>query len=273
MDYFRDLDEIEEAFRAFVAGMTETGLVVTCADDARLDALELPRRRVRYGVAASADWRLLTYEAQWGGGCRFAVRDRSGLTREYRLGLSGRHNAQNALAAIVVGHELGVEDRTIAAALAEFRGTRRRFETRLKRGTLWVVDDYAHHPTAIRATLRAAREAYGGPMWAVFQPHTTSRTAALLDEFAAAFDDADHVVITPIYRPTGREEGSHADVRASDVVARMRHPDARAVGSLDEAYQAVAPAVQAGGMVVTLGAGDITALADQIVACAEGGAP
>ena len=84
--------------------------------------------RVRYSAAASADWRLLGYEPRRGGGCRFTVGDRSGLTREYHLGLSGRHNAQNALAAVVVADELGVEDPTIAAALAEFRGTRRRFE-------------------------------------------------------------------------------------------------------------------------------------------------
>lgn len=270
-DYFADLDEIRAVFRSFVKGMPEDGVVATFADEPNLDTLDLPRSRVRYGASPRADWRLLRYEATAGGGSRFVASDPNGTQHEYTLRPSGRHNAENALAGAVVGRLLEVPDATVARAVATFSGTRRRFETKLRNQRVWIVDDYAHHPTAVRVTLRAAREAHVGPIWAIFQPHTASRTAALLDQFAASFGEADHVVVTPIYRPTGREiEGAATSVTSEDLVARMRHPDARIVGSLDDALEAVRPALRSGAMVLTLGAGDVTTLSDRLTELALG---
>ncbi|MDP8925046.1 MAG: hypothetical protein M3O34_19540, partial [Chloroflexota bacterium] len=147
-----------------------------------------------------------------------------------------------------------------------FKGTRRRFKTRAPRAGVWVVDDYAHHPTAVRATLRAAREAHAGRVVAVFQPHTTHRTAALLDDFAAAFGDADRVILAPIYQPAGRELGAPT-VTSSDLVDRMGHRDACSVDSLDAAHALlVGEELRPGTLILALGAGDVTAVADRLAA-------
>lgn len=263
LDYYRDLDEIVAVFRQFVDGMPPGGVVATSEDEPTLAGMDLPRRRVRYGWSPDADWRLCEHRPRLGGGGDFRIADQDGRERDYRLRLTGRHNAENALAALVVADQLGVDELHRRNALAAFRGTRRRFETRARAGGVWTVDDYAHHPTAVRATLRAAREVHDGPIWAVFQPHTTNRTAALLDGFARAFGDADHVLVTPIYRPPGRE-AAPAPVAAANLVARMEHPDARAVGSLEEAFGALRPAMEPGTLILTLGAGDVVTLADRL---------
>ncbi|MCC6791931.1 MAG: hypothetical protein IT336_09605 [Thermomicrobiales bacterium] len=158
---------------------------------------------------------------------------------------------------------MGVDAVAVREALATFRGTKRRFETKLRHPGLWVVDDYAHHPTAVRATLAAAREVHRGDIWAVFQPHTTNRVATLIDQFATAFADADHVLVTPIYQPAGRETTDPC-ITSKQLAARMKHPDARAVTSLDDALQTLAHEVTFGALVITLGAGDVTELAERI---------
>jgi len=261
LDYYRDLDEIVAAFHEFVTRMPIDGLVVSCTDDAVLDRLHLPRRRVRYGFSRQADWRLRSYELTSAGGCRFLVNSPSGDERACELRLPGRHNAENALAALVVADAVGVEARLADEALATFAGTRRRLETKAQASGVWVIDDYAHHPSEIRATLEVARELHQGPIWAVFQPHTAHRTAVLLDEFATAFDQADHVVLTPVYQPAGRDTAT-AQATSADLAARMVHPDVRVVSSLDEALVALSPALREGSLILTLGAGDIAVLAN-----------
>ena len=263
LDYYRDIDEIIAVFRQFVEGMPADGVLVTSEDEPTLAGMELPRRRVRYGRAPGSDWRLCEHRPRLGGGGDVRISDPAGRERDYRLRLTGRHNAENALAALVVAELLGIDESHRRSALAAFRGTRRRFETRARLSGVWIVDDYAHHPTAVRATLRAAREVHEGPIWAVFQPHTTNRTAALLDDFAGAFGDADHVLLTPIYRPTGRELAP-AQVTTEHLAARMTHQDARALRSLDEAFSALEPAIRPGALILTLGAGDIVTLADRL---------
>jgi UDP-N-acetylmuramate--alanine ligase len=265
LDYYRDLAEIVATFEAFVDGMPADGVAITGEDSPTLARMELRRRRIRYGAAASADWRLGRYAPVSEGGCRFEVTDPRGRRRWYRLALRGRHHAENALAAIVVADLIGVREATVDDALASFRGTRRRFETKLRANGIWIVDDYAHHPTEIRANLRAAREAHDGPIWAVFQPHTAHRTAALLDDFATAFADADCVLITPIYRPAGREAAA-PPITSETLATRLEHPEARAVDSFDAALAALAPALRPGTLVLTLGAGDIGAVADRLAA-------
>jgi UDP-N-acetylmuramate--alanine ligase len=140
------------------------------------------------------------------------------------------------------------------ASLASFNGVGRRFEIKGQVGEVLVVDDYAHHPTEIRATLAAARANY--PMrgiWAVFQPHTYSRTRALLDDFATAFGDADHVLLVDIFPARELEDGA---ISSRDILALMEHPDARYIGSMDEAADFLADHVRPGDLLITLGAGD-----------------
>jgi UDP-N-acetylmuramate--alanine ligase len=132
---------------------------------------------------------------------------------------------------------------------------------------VWVVDDYGHHPTEVRAVLHAARKVTDGEVWVVFQPHTTNRTAALLEEFGGSFGDAQHALILPIYRPSGREAAARP-VRSEDVVARARsggHPDVRLVETFEDAERAVVSGVRPGDLVLTMGAGDVTELAGRLV--------
>src|SRR5205823_3781660 len=149
----------------------------------------------------------------------------------------------------------GVGLRAAAAALPAFQGPHRRFETRGRPRGVWVVDDYGHHPTEVAAVLHAARSVAEGDVWVVFQPHTTNRTATLLEQFATSFGDAHHALILPIYRPSGREAAARP-ITASDLVDAVRqrgHPDARFVESFDQARDAVVAGARPGDLVVTMG--------------------
>jgi UDP-N-acetylmuramate--alanine ligase len=139
-------------------------------------------------------------------------------------------------------------------ALSEFRGVGRRFEVRGEVNGVTIVDDYGHHPTEIKSTLAGARLRYPDqPIWAVLQPHTYSRTKTLLDQFATAFEDADHVIVTAIYASRERDT---LGISNRDVVAAMHHPDARAIDALDEVAQYLQANTQPGDVVITFSAGD-----------------
>ena len=263
LDYYGSFDAIKVAFQQFVDGMAPNGLVVTCEDEPNLAALPLNRRRIRYGWAGHADWRLERFQPRVGGGGSFTVRRPDGSRAGYDMLLTGRHQAANAVAALAITETIGVPDGVARAGLATFQGTRRRFETLALRDGIWVVDDYAHHPTAVAANLNAARDVHGGRLVAVFQPHTTHRTLTLLHEFAGAFSAADRVIVTPIYQPTGRSHGA-PEITADDLVRRMAHPGAAAASSLDAAYDLVVQELRPDTLVIVLGAGDVTSLAHRL---------
>jgi UDP-N-acetylmuramate--alanine ligase len=265
LDYYGSFEAIVQSFRQFVDGMPRDAVLVTCEDEPNLAGLDLPRRRVRYGWAGHAHWRLDTFEPTPGGGARFVARDPSGNRRSYSTRLTGLHNVANAVAALAVTDLLGVDREAAARGLATFQGTRRRFETIAQQDGAWLVDDYAHHPTAIVANLIAARGVHGGRLVVVFQPHTTHRTASLMRELAASFSAADRVILTPIYQPTGRE-GAEATVTSYDLLAAMQHPAAEVVHSLDAALSAARDEMKPGTLVLTMGAGDVTSVARRLAA-------
>jgi len=264
LDYYGTFDAILHAFRQFVDGMPADGVVVTCEDEPNLAALELPRRRLRYGWRGHCDWRLERFEPRLGGGAAFTVRDPAGRRGRYEMGLTGRHNAANAVAALAIVQELGVAEQAAREGLASFQGTRRRFETVAKKDGVWVVEDYAHHPTAVAATLEAAREVHDGRIVVLFQPHTSHRTASLLEDFARAFDTADRVILAPIYQPAGRES-SPESVTSGDLLDRMYHAAADVVSSLGEALAALREELAPGTLVLTIGAGDVTSVARELI--------
>jgi UDP-N-acetylmuramate--alanine ligase len=271
LDYYRDLAEIRDAFQSMVARLPSHGRLVVCADEPCAASLTSPARRETYGFAAAADWRIDDYAAVLGRGARFTLRAQ-GRAWPVQSPLLGKHNARNVAAAIAVADYFGVGLLAALASLPRFRGPRRRFETKGRPRGIWVVDDYGHHPTEVSAVLRAAAEVINdGEVWVIFQPHTSNRTAALLQEFAAAFGDADHALILPIFRPSGRETSPRA-VSSSDLVAGITasgHPDARRVDSFDDAEQAVIAAAKPGDLVLTMGAGDVTELSDRLVKALE----
>jgi UDP-N-acetylmuramate--alanine ligase len=256
-DCYPTFAEMRTAFSQFVERVAEGGLLVVCGEDKEGKALadRLPDRGCRvetYGLEPVWDW--WAQGVQLGNSAAFEVWREGKHLGICALQVPGRHNVLNALAALAASSEAGVDFGLAVAALTRFRGTERRFEVKGQAAGVTVVDDYAHHPTEIRVTLSAARLKYPGrALWAVFQPHTYSRTLALLDDFAAAFDDADHVLVTGIY---AARESDTLGVSGADVVNRMVHPDAQYIIGLEDVAATLVDRVEPGDVVITLGAGD-----------------
>jgi UDP-N-acetylmuramate--alanine ligase len=188
------------------------------------------------------------------------------LTTELHLRIPGCHNVSNALAALAVANHLGVRPEVAAASLNHFTGVRRRFELKGMKHGIIVVDDYAHHPSEVRATLAAARQRYAGrTIWAVFQPHTYSRTRALLESFAGCFTDADHVLVTDIYAAREQDTlGVHA-LQLAEWGSRT-HPDIRYIGGPGDAVETLLMELRPGDILLTLGAGDGYQVGERVLA-------
>ncbi len=276
LDHYGSFDAVKDAFVEFVENVPFYGAAVLCLDHPEVQAL-LPRVRdrriVTYGFSAQADVRGVNV-VPGAGGNRFEVliRSRDGSVRsieDIALPMAGRHNVQNALAAVAVAIELGLDDATIQKGFAAFGGVKRRFTKVGETGGVSIIDDYGHHPVEIRAVLSAAREFATGKVIAVVQPHRYSRLGGLMDEFAQAFNDADQVLVTPVY---AAGEAPVEGVTAEALVERLKargHRAAATVGSADELAKLLADEAVAGDLVVCLGAGDITKWAAGLAAGIE----
>jgi UDP-N-acetylmuramate--alanine ligase len=265
MDCYRDMDDVEHAFLAFMDKVPFYGAVTACIDDAALAAI-LPRvhRRVfTYGTAPEADYRLEFLEARAGCFSHFQVYAPTGKLGSFELHVPGRHNALNATAAVAIAHQLGLAPDKIAAGISSFRGVDRRFQIRGQARGVTVVDDYGHHPTEIRATLAAAREYSHGRIHVVFQPHRYSRTRDLLDEFGGAFKDADTVIVLPIYAAS---EEPLPGITAELLTSKITVPVANYAPDFVAAIDAVAATAREGDVIMTLGAGSVSQLGPQILA-------
>ncbi len=279
-DCYPTFDDVRGAFEDFIALIPADGLLVCGWDDPTARAIgerwQSQGGKVRFfGANEGAAWRVEDARPNFVGGIDCLVTRRGETLGLLRLRLPGVYNALNALAALVMTDFLGVPFNTAREALTAFQGVARRFEFKGEAGDVTVIDDYAHHPLAIRAALSAARQRFPDrPVWAVWQPHTYSRTKVLLDEFAQAFGMADHVIVLPIYAPPGdRDRGARYAVSSAEVVALMRHPDARDAASLEEAMVWLGTETQAGDVVLTLSAGDGNQVGEWLLcALKDGGA-
>jgi UDP-N-acetylmuramate--alanine ligase len=271
MESYGTWESLQQAFIDFADKVPFYGAVIACADDRPLRELlpRMTRRVITYALDAEADvmGRDMTLEA-FASTCRVVQRRADGEPGELgqlRLRVPGRHNVLNALGATAVGLELGVPFARIAAALGEFHGAERRFQTRGEVNGVLVVDDYGHHPTEIAAVLAAARAGIDRRIITVFQPHRYSRTQQLLHEFGPAFAGADRIILTDIYAAGEKPiEGIDIDVLAASI-RRAVPVRVDVVRNLDELPQAVAAAARPGDLVVTLGAGSIGTLGDHIL--------
>ncbi len=259
LDFYEDLEQIKTTFVDFINKVPFYGRAVLCLDDPNIQEImpRVKKRYLTYGLAPQADLYATDIRHQ-ANATRFAVHDRDGRLGEISLGMPGRHNVLNALAAIGVGLELGLDFKRITRAFDGFGGVQRRFQILSTAGDIMVVDDYGHHPAEIRATLAAARQ--GWPkrrIVAVFQPHRFSRTRALFEEFATAFYDADRLLVTDIY-PAGEEpiEGVTAQ-RLAERVREHGHRDVGWLPGLEEVTEELTVSLTAGDLVVTLGAGNV----------------
>jgi UDP-N-acetylmuramate--alanine ligase len=268
-DCFRDLADLEEAFGVYLSHVPPEGAIIAGADSPALQRVLAARARpgprlLTYGLSEAAAFRVGEIAPNEWGGVDFTIYQGQARWGAFRLALPGAHNALNATAALLVADLLGLDRIAAGAALAEFHGALRRFEVKGEGGGVTVVDDYAHHPTAVRATLAAARQRYAGRrLWVVFQPHTFSRTQALLPELATCFGDADEVIITDIYAARAKEEQT---IRAAEVVAALRHPRARHIGALDDVVAYLLTMLRPGDVLLTLGAGDGYRVGERVLA-------
>ena len=258
-DCFPTPDALVASFAHFAELVPDDGLLIANADDA--GALVLARlRRERGGQTATfsidatdSSWRAVDLRIE-SGLSHFTVLHAGAAVADGALQLPGRHNVLNALAAMAAAHTQGVSVQESARALTSFTGTGRRFDVRADVDGLAVVDDYAHHPTAIRVTLEAAKGRYPDrALWAVWQPHTYSRTQQLMADYLHAFAAADHVLVTDIY--AAREQPVEG-VSSAALVAAMSHPDARHTPSLDDAVDRLDRDVRAPAVVLIMSAGD-----------------
>jgi UDP-N-acetylmuramate--alanine ligase len=266
LDHFHTFDAVQEAFRAFVENIPFYGFAVMCTDHPVVQSLvgKLEDRRIlTYGENPQADVRLADI-AHDDGQSHFSVlfRDREGKAThaidKLTLPMPGRHNALNATAAVAVAHELGIEDDVIRKALRAFGGVKRRFTRVGEWNGAVIIDDYGHHPVEITAALRAARDSAKGQVIAVMQPHRYTRLHDLFEQFCTCFNDADAVVVAPVY-PAGEAPIAGADRDA--LVAGLRahgHKQAIPLEAPEKLAGLIKELAKPGDYVVCLGAGSIT---------------
>ena len=281
LDFYGDFDAVRRAFLSFVQNIPFYGFAALCLDHPEVQAL-IPkladRKIVTYGMSPQADVRAINVKLG-PEGARFdvMVSERAaesgagagGMIRDLTLPMYGRHNVQNACAAIAVAREMGLEDGVIREGLAAFAGVKRRFTKVGEAGGVTVIDDYAHHPVEVAAVLRAAREAFTGKIVAVIQPHRYTRLRDLFEEFCTCFNDADIVIVADVY-PAGETPiaGIDRDHFAAALTTHGHHA-AVALPNPESLAAMIAERTQAGDVVVCLGAGSITNWAQALPAALD----
>jgi UDP-N-acetylmuramate--alanine ligase len=273
VDHYPSLDAIRDAFIEFVNKVPFYGAVIVCLDDPNVQGIlpAIKRRTITYGTAAQAEMEA-TQITCGSFASDFHLRYRTADLGRFHLGVPGRHNVLNAMAAVTVALELEVKPETIREALATFNGVDRRFQVRGKEGGVTVIDDYGHHPTEIRATLDAARVCGFDRIHVLFQPHRYTRTFHLMDEFARAFHQADSLFLMDVYAAS---EKPIAGATAEALVERVRqfgHRNVEYVGTLDRGVEALLQAAQPGDVALTLGAGSVWQAGEKLLARLKAGA-
>jgi UDP-N-acetylmuramate--alanine ligase len=268
MDYYHDMDDVRKCFADFVNKVPFYGSSVLCLDDPNVQAIipRLERRRLTYGFSAQADVSAHGIRHDNNFGSSFNVWRGTDVVGEIFLRVPGNHNVYNALAAIAVGFELEVPFEKIVEGLHSFTGAGRRFQPKGEVNDILVVDDYGHHPTEIRATLAAAKLGSGGRRIVVlFQPHRYTRTHDLMQEFARSFNNADVLFLTDIYAASEDPiEGVTAEVLTA-AIKSFGHKDVNYIGGLENAATALVDRIQPGDLVLTLGAGTVNRVSDQLL--------
>jgi UDP-N-acetylmuramate--alanine ligase len=277
MDCYRDMQDVEDTFVEFMNRVPFYGMVVACADDAALRVLlpRVKRRVATYGAGAEANFRVQIVPTEQNQEAnralsRFQVQYKDQQNKdqalgEFQLHVPGQHNVLNATAAIAVGISLDISPDHIREALQSFRGVDRRFQHKGVVRGITVVDDYGHHPTEIRATLAAAKQAGFSRVHVIFQPHRYTRTQLLMDDFATAFADATTIAILDIYPAS---EAPIPGITAEVLAQRIREQgkrDAQYAASFGSAVSSAVSSATAGDLILTLGAGNVSQLAPQVL--------
>ncbi len=258
LDYYKDINEIKDAFLLFINKVPFYGVSILCLDEKHIQALIpfVQKRYLTYGMNSQADYQAKDVSLS-PLGSRFKVLHRGHDLGWFDLSVPGVHNINNSLAAVAVAKELDIDVEIIRKALRDFSGVQRRFEIKGEGGGITVVDDYGHHPTEIKATLAAAKAGLGRRLVAVFQPHRYTRTQHLLEEFFTSFNQADTVIVMDIYA-AGEQPIPGVSGRAIyEGVKRHGHKDAAFLADRDAVVNHLAGTLKKGDVLLTLGAGDV----------------
>ena len=264
MEAYRDMEDLEDSFLEFVNKVPFYGASVLCLDEERIQDLlpRVRRRYVTYGLSAQADVSAEDIRLE-GTGSRYQLKLGGNSVGEVILKVPGRVSVLNSLAAIGVGREMGLSLDEIRSGLESFSGVDRRFQVKADSSGILVIDDYGHHPTEIRATLATAKEVFSRRTVVVFQPHRYSRVSALFDDFCRAFHQADILIVTDIY-PAGEDPiQGVTGKKLAEGIEGHGHRRVRFVAEPEEILGVLEKEMAEGDLVITLGAGNITALSDR----------
>jgi UDP-N-acetylmuramate--alanine ligase len=265
-DCFPSLNDVVNTFKDFVDLLPSQGVLLTWGDDP--NAWNLGQRfsgkYISFGYQSHFDWQISDMRPVPPLGIAARISYHGKSQAEMILKVPGRHNLQNAMGAVAVAVELGIDLGTALRTLAEFTGVQRRFEMKGEYKGAIIVDDYAHHPSAVRSTLAAARQFFKGRIWCVFQPHLFSRTKFLLAEFAKSFGDADICLLADIYPARESDPG---DISSKDLAraAAEYHQDVRYLGSFERIFEYLCDNIQPGDLVITMGAGDVWKISENLL--------
>ena len=265
LDYFSGIDEIKASFNKFGKLLPKDGYFVINGDNPNMDILhDVKAKAIKFSKKESNDVIIENIEFDDLGCGSFDLNYMGKKLTGFKLSVPGLHNIYNATSAIIVSLVSGIDLETIQEGILAYTGVGRRFERKGEYNNAAVIDDYAHHPTEIKATLSTAKRFKKGTLWCVFQPHTYSRTISLLDEFAEAFYSADKVIITDIYAAREDDPGT---VHSKDLVQKLQHNnvDAIYISEFDGIVKYLKENVQPNDVVITTGAGPIYLVGEQLI--------
>lgn len=265
-DCFPSLEDVIRTFADFIHLLPRDGLLFIWGDDPNLFKLKelFSGKVISFGYRPDFDWSISGIELESPLGISAELSYQGKKLGKVKLKVPGRHNLQNAVGAIAISSELGVDIKSILATLSNFTGVHRRFQIKGAYRGAQVVDDYAHHPGAIKTTLAAARQFFKGPVWCIFQPHLFSRTKILLNEFAKAFTDSSVLILADIYPAREIDPGDISSAKLAECAGNY-HQDVRYLGNLDRIVEHLKQNVEPGSLIITMGAGDIWKVGDKLL--------
>lgn len=270
LDYYRDIEHIKSAFHRFAQLIPKEGYLVANGDDVHVQEIlhDLDCQIITYGI--KGDWDFVAKDITFNdnGFPSFQVYHQGTHLGKFQLSIPGIHNIYNSLASIAAATLLGISPEEIIDYIKIYKGIHRRFDLLGEFNGVKVVDDYAHHPAEIRATLEAAQKYPHGEIWCVFQPHTFTRTIALLEDFSRSFKDADHVIITDIYAAREKDEGRIHSKRLAELI--KDHPDVQYMKDFEEIVNHLYQNAKSTDLVLTMGAGDVYRIGEQLLEKANG---
>ena len=258
MDYYRDIEQIKDAFLQFANSVPFYGSVILCLDDEHVREIltRIKRRVITYGITEAADYQAKEISCK-GSSTNYVLYYKGKKSGDVTLNVPGLHNVFNSIAAVAVARELDLAHPVVLEGMSAFMGVHRRLEVKGKRNGVLVVDDYGHHPTEIRATLSAAKQAWNSKRLVVFQPHRYTRTKALFNEFLGCFENADSVILTDIYAASEKEiDGVHAS-KLCDAIRDNGHKDVAYIPDFDDIVDHLLNVAQPGDVIITQGAGNV----------------